>query len=145
MARTAVEKEIDGQLYTINPMMPTKALKILHRLGRYLGEPLALAMSGEGDLLEQEINPEFVSKALRKLFDNMPEQELETLLKDLMNSVIHEGKRIAFDDHFSNYGLPHLFKLSYAVLEVNYGDFLDVLVENADAFRRKGQDTTPAS
>lgn len=127
--------------YSITPMSPIKASKLLTKLLKLLGEPLAkLAESKKAgvSIMDQEVNGELISQALGALTDKLDENEMEAVLRRIFHGELItycEGgdekwhKMGDPDGHFSRHGgMSAMFKLAKVVLEVNYSDFLGEIV-----------------
>lgn len=124
--RQMVQKEIDGQKYNINPMAPTKAVKLISRIMKLVGGS-ASAKAGDG-IETQDI--------AAKLLERLDEELVLNIVKDSLdgvNFIKPEGdSEVKFikaqvadiiDAHFGQFPLTHLFKVVWASLEVNFGDF----------------------
>lgn len=114
------EIEIGGSRYTIRMFTPTKALKVLTRLTKLVGEPLAQAANGmDKDLAE------VLPRIVHTLIERLDEQEVERLIKeDLIDAVLFEGVPVKqiFDLHFQG-RIGDLFKVLIEVVKYNYQDF----------------------
>lgn len=128
------KKQVDGSTYSFSKYGAKKSLKILTRLTKIVGEPLAIGMAAASgnkssgkSLLETELNPEVISRAARALVDRLDEDDVMNLIIQLTSEdLLCDGKKINFDVHY-NQKLPHLFKVLWAALEVQYGNFFDEL------------------
>ena len=137
--------EVDGVSYLINPMGLLKANRIMVRLVKLLGSPVAnfLMQLVKGDtkkdkksLLDMDLN-DIVTNNIDKMVDavmeltsKLDEEEVDIMIKDLLGSkfVIPDGKQyLNIESHFGAYGLVHLYKVMFEVLKVNFRDFLDAL------------------
>ena len=125
--RQPVEKEIDGHSITITMLQPDKALKILTRLVKVVGEPLAVFAEAGG--LEAAVTGDLIKKAVQSLGEKLDEDDVVKTVMELMDCVIIGGKqgKAVFNVHFAG-NLGHLFKVLAAVLEVQFGDFLGEIV-----------------
>lgn len=136
--RSPEEREIDGHSITITMLPPDQALKILTRLVKVVGEPLAVFAEAGG--LEAAVTGDLIKKSVQALAEKLDEDDVVKTVKELMECVLIGGKqgKQVFNAHFAG-NLGHLFKVLQAVLEVQYGDFLGELV----ALRRLSSATKP--
>ena len=127
--------------YSVTPMSPIKASKLLTRLLKIVGEPIGklteVKKDGAKGLLDQQIDGKLISEALAALTDKLDDNELETLLKRIIHPdhVTYTGngdewkKLTSIDGHFNEAGgMAAMFKLARFILETNYSDFLKDLV-----------------
>ena len=132
---------INGVEYSCTQFDVKKSLRILTKLGKRVGKPLAGLISNvddSKDLLSQDIKKINVAGAVEGLFSDMEEDELYNLCQDVCSSVIAKqtentiGGKLEGDNfnmHFKGgSGLLVLFKVCKWALEVNYGDFLSAVV-----------------
>jgi hypothetical protein len=120
-------REIDGHNYEFYQLGAVKSLKILTRILKIIGEPIGL-ITGEAtvkDFLKTELNSDILGKALKALTDKLDEELVVNTIKELLEPVLCDGKRIQFDLHFQG-RIGHLLKVVKAALEVNYKDFFGV-------------------
>ena len=129
MARELIEKTIDGKFYEFSQFNTTVALKVMARLTKILGEPLAIALGGatkdgkKALSLESDLSAELMGKAVRALIDRLDETEVVSLVKLLASEgVLCDHARIIFDDHFCG-DIGHLFRVLVAAIEVQFGNF----------------------
>lgn len=130
MSLELVKKDIEGKLYEFEQFGAKKSLATLIRLMKLVGKPLALMFgsikSGE-KLLDMDMKSEMISAALAALTENMDSSEVISLMEELCaTKCLCDGKKINFDSHFEG-KLPHLFKVLWAALEVQYGNFFDAI------------------
>ena len=125
--------------YCVTPLNPIKGAKTLTRLLKIVGEPLAKIIKNAkpskdgGSILDLEIEGDVLGIALEALVGKLEENEVERLLKDLLNSnhvtFSADGeeflKMADIDAHFAGIGggLMNMFKLLKVSLEANYSDF----------------------
>lgn len=121
------KKTIEGQVYEFSKFGAKQALRMLTRLTKIVGEPLAIAASaakGDGEFLDRKVDPQVIGKAVHALVTKLDENEVIDICEELAaNGVLCNGKQIIFDKHYENLGL--LFKVLQAGLEVQYGNFLE--------------------
>jgi len=126
MSRDLVKKVIDGETYGFQQFGAKQALKVLTRLTKIVGEPMALAFTaakGEGKLSTRDIDPDILASAVRALMERLDEDNVVDLVETLTAShLLCNGKQIVFDVHYEG-KLGHLFKVLMAALEVQYGNF----------------------
>lgn len=144
MGRELILREVDGQTYQIEQFGPTKAIKVLTKLVKIVGEPLALAIGGAG--LSKEAQAEIFGKAIGAISTRINEEEVVGMLKTLAESCLKgdQGAKINFELDFAG-KLGHLFKLCKAVLEVQYGDFLGELVDLSGSLKKAEAKTSAKS
>lgn len=148
MARELIEKRVDGNVYSFQQFNTTKSLKIMSRLSKILLEPITLffasagGKASSGNLLDRQLDKDMLGKAVRSLTDRMDEDEVINLIKELTanDNLLVDGKKVDFDTHYEG-RLDHLFKVLYAALEVQYGNFLGALIARIGS---ASANTTPA-
>ena len=127
--RETKEVVVDNHTYTIGQFTPSKGLKILVRLSKIAGQPLAMmadSFKGKG-MLDSDVNGELLGRAIQALTMNLDEATVEQTVKELLQGVLRDGKPLNFEIDFAQrYG--HLFKVLGAVLEAQYGDFFGAIV-----------------
>lgn len=148
MARETKSKTIDGYEYTCTQFPPQKALRILTKLTKYLGGPLAALIASSDsteDLLKGKVENLDFTAALTSLGNAMGDEDLYILSKDVCENVVvginQQNKGVSgqlkdniFDEHFmGGKGLKRLFAVMVFALEVNYGDFLGDVVARASS------------
>lgn len=130
MARELVKKEIDSKTYEFEQFGAKKSLQILVRLSKLIGKPISLLISSfepGKKMMDSELKPEMLSLAIEALTSNLDSTEVISLLETLCaTNTLCDGAKINFDSHYEGQ-LPHLFKVVGAALEVQYGNFFDVL------------------
>jgi len=125
--RQAEKKIIGEHEFTIQPFGGTLGYRLLLRLGKLVGAPVARLAGGiekdaDGD---DAVDFNVISGAVQALADSVDVALVETLTQDLLAgcTVKMDGRVVAVQDVFDiifpgNYG--SLFALLGAVLEVNY-------------------------
>lgn len=117
------EVKLGDNYFTITHWSPTKVMKNIPRIGRYVAIPLATIggsiASGAEDLSEA------LPTALLYLFDQMEQDDLENLFNLILEDVEVNsmGGRINIDEVFQGDFL-NLIKLVTEVLKANFADFL---------------------
>lgn len=136
------EVEVDGINYAFTKWGAEESLANLLKLSKLIGKPLGLAMGAfakEGDksLFDKEINFDILSLAIDALMSNMDEAMCISLIKKLSSQgvLFGEGAKITFNTHYED-RLDHLFKVVYAGLEVQYGNFFNAMLGLAS--KKKG-------
>lgn len=131
--------------YRITPLNPIKATKVLTRLLKIIGKPLAKLIGkskktapGES-ILDAELGEGFIGEAIESLVERLDEGKVEQLIKDLLNkdhiTYSEDGetfqKLVNVDVHFGSVegGLMGMFKLLKSSLETNYSDFFGGLAD----------------
>ncbi len=83
---------------------------------------MALA-TNEGGSMSGKDQTQLLGGAVRALVERLDEDEVLQIIKNLVDTAECDGKKIIFETHFQG-KIGHLFKVVYAVLEVQYSDFL---------------------
>jgi hypothetical protein len=136
MAKELQKRDIDGHTYEFQQYGAKESLKTLIRLSKICGDPIAKAFgaidqSDSTPLLERKINLTAISGAIEALTASMDENETTDLIEKLTSDrVLCDGKKIVFDSHYEN-RLDHLFRVLYAALEVQYGNFFAAIAGQA--------------
>jgi len=137
MSREMKTKTIDKQEYACTQFPPQKSLRILTKITRYIGEPLAVLLDsdrGLEDVMERDVSDLNIGEAIMKFGKNLGDDDLYNLCKDVCESVLVDMTQIkdnTFDQHFTGpQGLKKMFQVTAFALEVNYGDFLGGAVAN---------------
>lgn len=133
MSTEMISKEIDGHQYEFSQFGAKKSLKILFRLSKIIGKPLSLLMGSIGDdkgkrLMDRDLKMDTIGIAIEALTSNLDSDEAIALIQELtgLDACLCDGKKINFDMHYEG-KLPHLMKVLWAALEVQYGNFFDAL------------------
>ncbi len=130
MAREALEKSIDGRKYQFTQYGAKEALKMLVRLSKIIGKPMALsyaALGEKGADGSPQIKGDILAQAIDALMQNAHEDEvLDLCMKLASKDCLCEGRQIDFNMHYEGQ-LPHMFKVIKAALEVQYGNFFGAL------------------
>lgn len=141
----AIKEVTIGEIeYKITPMNPIKATKVLTRVLKIIGKPLAKLIgnskkSAPGEsLLDAELGEGLIGEAIEALVERLDEGEVERLIKELINkdyvTYSEDGefkKLVNVDGHFGEVesGLMGMFSLVKSVLEANYSDFFGGLAD----------------
>ena len=136
----AREKTIDTVHYTVTQFPPRKSMRILSKIVKIAGGPLSALLSSSDGTLDKEVDPKLIGEAVMILAQNLGDDDLYDLFKEICDSVIAKlpnGSKLAgggllkddkFDGHFSDpQALSRMFKVVIFALEVNYKDFLSGL------------------
>lgn len=97
-----------GESFTITQLPATKGIRILKQIGKLAGP--AMAGYQEDGLM----------KALGSLFENMDQIDVESIIKELVNSASKGSMAINFDMEFAG-KYDKLFNLVKEILEFNFG------------------------
>lgn len=130
MSRKLERTVIDGMTYEIGQWPVDKSLDMLTWLTKTLGESFASLSSGAvnmEDLMDKEI-ADVLGPAIRSLIPRLNEQEVKDRAREIVDDVLCNGKKIAYDVHFMG-RIGHLFKVIVEVLKVQYADFLGALTD----------------
>ena len=115
-SKTVVVGDVE---YKINLLPPTRSIKLLTKISKVIGEPMA-TMSGAGD--EKKVE-DLMPKAVQLLMANMDEDSVIIIIKEMMSCVFKENKSINFEIEFLG-RLDVMIDLCKEVLELNYKEFL---------------------
>lgn len=122
---------IDGTRYSVQQLMPKKAIRLLPKMMRAFGEPLAqLAMSGGiKSLNDISSKPDSVHAAFQALAMHCTEDAVDDIMTELLSCVYVNSTCVNedFDVRFQG-KLDAVFKLCAKSLEVNFGGFFGTLV-----------------
>lgn len=137
MALELVQKTIDGVSYEISQFPLEKSQRTFHKLSRLISPSIGGAIGALAELFNKEeapgmdsaiedMNWDKLSGSVVSLFASLNEDEAPKLTKELCDGghLLADGKPINYNNHFQVKGLAHLYKVSFAVVEVNYKDFL---------------------
>ncbi|MDR2952563.1 MAG: hypothetical protein LBU82_04890 [Treponema sp.] len=145
------EKEINGVLFSVAPFQVVEALKLqpflLKKIGPSVGQLLDLLKDGlpeSGNFGDIKIDGQALSLAIEKLTDQLGEDEFLNLIKRLFRNVtarvIKDGQEhtLSFVENQFNFSMETVFTgkvfsvypVMFFVLEVNYPDFLAVMVQS---------------
>lgn len=119
--RPTTEIDLAGHNFEITHWSPTKVMKNLPKIGRYVAVPMATIsgsmMNGGSNLSEA------LPTAILYLFEQMETDDLEKLFNLILDDVIVDGvAKVDIDAVFQD-KVFDLIKLVTKVLEVNYGCF----------------------
>lgn len=131
--------EIDGETYKVKHFSATRGTKIFARLLKFAGEPLSKFLSAGKSLKENDdLQADAVlGQAISALAYRIDETEIETLIKDILDSVQviekKDGKLRAvgneyFDVHFQG-RIGHMLKVVMKTVAFQYSDFLGGLAD----------------
>ena len=110
---------VDNVEYKINVLPPSKAIKLLTKLTKLIGKPMASMASGSSE----EERSKLIPMAVGALTESLDEDQTLNLVQQLMTCVTKENQMLKFEQEFQG-RLGVLLKLCKEVLEVNYSDFL---------------------
>jgi hypothetical protein len=130
MSRAATEKEIEGVKYTVSPLPPRQALRMLARLGKLAGpaiEQFASAAKGSKGLGDLDVVA--AGKALAMVFTNAEPEEFERIVTELLGSLTRGGVPVASGalDIEMLGKVDVMLELAAFALRVNYGSFSGAL------------------
>ena len=119
--RPTTEIDLAGHNFVIEHWKPTKVMKNLPKIGRYVAVPMASiggAMMNGGNGLHEAL-----PTAILYLFDQMEQEDLDKLVNLILDGVIVDSVgKVDVDIIFQDKMLD-LVKLLAKVLEINYGCF----------------------
>ena len=128
VATDLARREIDGIAYSCAPLPATKALRLMTRLTKLVGET-ALIIAAKGRAALDDVPADVLQFTVRAIADRLEEDEVVTTIKLLLSTMRTAGVEDlskTFDTHFQG-RLMHLFGVVQYALEVNYRDFFDAL------------------
>ena len=122
MAKEAVKKEIDDKKYTIGYLNPFVALRLKNKILKMVAPALG-GIKG-GSLQDAEID---IKMIVDGIVEHLDENQIEEIFKTLFSQVLCDGNRLTDEYVEVNYKgeLNHLYKVVFAALEVQFGDFFD--------------------
>jgi len=143
MARESKTKTIDGEQYTFYQINPRQSMKCLTRIIKLIGGPMGLGMDTNGldnskdieDILGSNVN---IGVIVSGICDRLDDDNVEYIIDTLLSQTIHKGKgevSKSFDELFAG-KLPHLFKVVFAAMEVEYGDFFGGKLDFLKIFKK---------
>ena len=119
--KPTTEIDLAGHNFEITHWSPTKVMKNLPKIGRYVAVPMATiggSMMNGGQNLSEAL-----PTAILYLFEQMETDDLEKLFNLILDDVIVDGVgKVDIDAVFQD-KVFDLIKLVTKVLEVNYGCF----------------------
>lgn len=126
--RESVKEKIGESTYIIHPLPCSKGLKVLARLAKLLGPSIGLLIKKD----QMEVY-DAIAASIYELSATIKEEDLEWICEVFGEYTdVEDGRQTlkldtsTRDRVFSaNYG--ELFKWLYKSMEVNYGDFLDLI------------------
>ena len=122
MSQATQVREIDGLSVSITQMPPMKALRVANRVRRAIGPALGKLLGGSGTLGNMDVAA--LGDALEAL--NLPDDELEALVKDMLAQTFVDGKELMPQFALLMQGkLATVLKMVAFSFEVNFGSFFD--------------------
>jgi hypothetical protein len=135
--RKTSQQLIDGKKYEVGHWSLDKQLEIMVKLIKLFGEPVAMmimgALQSKGSLkeaLNAELSLKMSSEAIRALMSRLSEGEVKSLLREVTEGILCDGKQVSYDVHFMGQ-IMHLLKVALFCIRHQYQDFLDVLPDLA--------------
>lgn len=128
MACKSEEVSVDGRRYILNQYTAGKAVKLLARIAKVIGKPIALITGGG---MGKEMTGEILATAVDALTQNLEPDDLDKMIRDILEGTLlidgNKNKNVVaiFDIEFAG-ELGHLFNLLKEVLKFQYSDFLAV-------------------
>ncbi len=138
MARKTESRDIDGLGFSVTQLPGMRAQKMLPRLGKILGPAVAKLGGMAKGLGGLDVGA--LGDAAEALFSTLTPEEYESLTRELLETaqVTQEGKTAPlmrqYDDVMAGRVMTGVKLLAFA-LEVNFGDFLPVILASANAAR----------
>ena len=127
MPREMMSKVIDGSTYEFSQYGANESVRMFLRVSKIIGTPMS--MLGNIDMKEGkvsiELNGGMIAEAVDALMRRADENEVLDIFQKLCSKdVLCNGGKIDFNLHYQG-RLPLMFKVLYAALEVQYGNFFD--------------------
>lgn len=127
------EIEIDGKKYEFEKWGADDSLDILLDIAKIVGKPLGAAFGAfvgeDGKVsLDRNLDPNLVSLIFEALTERFDKGTVKPIIKKLCSDKVHcDGKQIrSFNEHYAD-DLLHMFRVTQAALEVQYGNFFGAL------------------
>lgn len=121
MAKELRQVVVGDRSYEIGQMNPFKSLRIFTRLTKMIAPSAGKALDGMS--LDTEVGAEAFGKLLEALGDRLDENAMEQTVRELLENVMYEGRKVEPIVHFMG-DVPHMLAVAAKVLEVEYGGFL---------------------
>ncbi len=131
MSLELAKKEIDGALYEFQQFGAKKATKMLVRIGRIAGKPISIfgsQLAKGKDAVESLNSADMIAQIIGAFTEKLDENDVLDIIETFTAvDVLCDGKKIhSFDHHFQN-RLDHMFRVLWAALEVQYGNFFGAI------------------
>lgn len=127
------EKIINGYKYSVHMLPPIESNNWLIDLSKMIGPsvgPLLDKFIGKSfeQILQTDIELEFLSKATQLLFSNLDKETIEKLMRRLSEKTLVDGKKLTdlFDVHFSG-KLDEMYEWLLFAMKVQWGNSLRAL------------------
>ena len=124
--RQELKQNVGGKDYIFYQFGASEGLKVWLRILKVIGTPIgALVGKVVNTGTKSDIKELGLDRAVELLCSNLDADDTLQLIKDILNQVTFEGKRVSeiFDVHFAG-SYMQIFNVLYVALEVNYKDFL---------------------
>jgi len=134
MAREAVEKTIDEEVYTFHQMDPMTSVLILTKILKITGTSIGkateqMAKGGIDNLMDAKVDDVVrkmdIGEIVASLCDRLDENEIKQIILAMTSQVHHKGQgeiSKCFSVHFKG-RIMHLIKVIGVAMEVEYADF----------------------
>jgi hypothetical protein len=138
MAREPIQKIIDGVKYTFGRHMPKTSRRLFNRIMKIIAPTIASSVEKESinDLIWEGLkDTDFTidcASGVKVLCSLTDEPEVEAIFDIILGEVIHNGNsdqkpmgncRDNYDAVFLDASIPHVYKVVFAALEVEYQNF----------------------
>jgi hypothetical protein len=114
---------VDDQTYKLVLFMPSRAFKLGARVAKFMGEPAVAMAAAAGD---ENKAIEALPIAIRALLNNLDEDQVWGLIKELMTCVSQNNQMVDVDLQFRGQ-LGHLIKVVAKVVEYQFQDFFGAI------------------
>ena len=124
------KKIIDGSEFMVRQYGARLGGRIKIRIAKLVGPALATMMDAKKDQQSTNVQPEILEKALTTFMEGLSAEDYDSLIMQMIPGYVWKDEKEitekTFDSEFAgNYST--LYKLLWFILEVNYGDFLELI------------------
>jgi len=119
--------DINDKKYIIEPFKGVKGFKLKVKVTKLISPALTALQSEIGSLSDTGV----MVKAIQSVIENTDNEEVFSLVQELITGVKTENGAVDFDTEFSKNYMT-LYKLIKEVIVENYGDVFQVLGMNAE-------------
>lgn len=117
-------KTINGRQYYVVQMPPSRALVLQLKLTKILGGAIgALAPALSDKSTDGAGRSALMAGAIGALFANATEEEVFSLIRDVVTTVKVDGERVSIDNHFQGEYLADIYKVFFWAVGVNFSSF----------------------
>lgn len=126
---------IEDQVYAFEKYGAEESLDVLIDIVKIVGKPLGAAVAALGAsgqdakqmMIDRDFDPNMLGVVFESLTSSLDKGVVKHLIKKFCSEkVLCDGKKINFNTHYQG-RLPLMLKVVQAALEVQYGNFSDVI------------------